>query len=293
MIRHIRAIAFIAGALACGGSEHRAPDTVATHPVTATPHVSVASSIAPSGPSVLREEIPVRVGSTAERWALRWRRPPVAACAPNDDESQHCPCDGFAYGEMGELDLVRRAPGRPEEQLALTPLFQEGENPAVAQNKPLAVLQRWPVLDSDYDSIRASADIAPAVRARPVTRVMTLGDYDHDGRATEFLLQVGTEPCGHHESVLVGVSRANPSLHAFASVAHPERPLVLAPHTWALLLRSRDPAVDVEIQCGDHAAETLTDVRVRAGAGGIDGTRSVYQCTSGEKRGKLVHSERI
>jgi hypothetical protein len=293
MTRNIRAIAVIAGALACGGSEHRVADTVVTHPLTATPRVSVASSIGPAGPSVLREEINVRVGSTAERWALRWRQPPAPVCAPNQEDSQTCPCSGFAYGEMGELDLVRHAPGRPDEHFALTPLFQEGENPAGELSKDLAVLQRWPVRDSDYAAISDSVDIGPAVRARPVTRAMTLGDYDHDGRATEFLLQVGTEPCGHHESVLVGVSRANPSLHAFASVAHPERPLVLAPHTWALLLRSREPAADVEIQCGDHAAETLTEVSVRAGPAGIDGTRSVYRCTSADKRGKLVRSERI
>jgi len=193
---------------------------------------------------------------------------------------------------MGELDLARRTPGRAEERLALTPLFNEEENPAVEVNKELAVLQRWPVLESDYDAI-GSVDIGSKVRARPVTRVMTPGDYDHDGRATEFLLQVGTAPCGHTESVLVGVSAANPSLHAFTSVAHPERPLVLEPHIWKLLLASGERGTGIEIQCGDHGAETQTEVSVHAGSAGIDGTRSVYRCTSADKKGQLVRSERI
>ena len=288
----LRALVLVAGALACGSSTRDAVDTVATHPVTATPHTPVASAAVPAGPIVLREEITVRVGTAPERWALLWRRPPAPACGPNDDESQHCPCIGFAYGEMGELDLARRAPGRPEERLALTPLFKEGENPAAEVGKELAVLQRWPVLESDYDAI-GSVGIGPKVRARPVTRAMTLGDYDHDGRATEFLLQVGTAPCGHTESVLVGVSAANPSLHAFASVAHPERPLVLEPHIWKLLLGSGKRGTGIEIQCGDHGAETQTEVSVHAGSAGIDGTRSVYQCTSADKRGPLLRSERI
>jgi hypothetical protein len=250
-----------------------------------------AATVTPAGPSVVREAITARVGSTNERWALVWRHAPAPACGPEDAaRASTCPCEGFAYGEQGELDLVRHVPGRAEERLALTPLFREGENPAEAEG--LAVLQRWPVESSDHDA-PDSATLAAEVRARPVARTMVLGDYDHDGRATELLVQVGTAPCGRRESMLVGVSVTRPTLHAFSSVAHPTRPLVLERRIWALLLGPARKFTSVEIQCGDHGAETRTEVALQVGPSGIDGTRAEYECTIGGARGRLVRSERL
>lgn len=270
----------VAGAFACG-APRLGRDAVA---------VSSAPAASPAASAAAREEAAVRVGATPERWALEWRQPPRPVCAPDDAGATTCPCAGFAYGEMGELDLVRRRPGRPNERLALTPFFREGENPG--WQKQLAVLQRWPVLESDYAAMD-SVDLGPAVRARPVTRVMILRDYDHDGRSTEFLLQVGTLPCGKRQAVLLGVSAANPSLHAFTSVAHPERPLVLGMHLWELLRLSGGSATGVEWPCGDHGADTQTEVRLSAGPAGIDGVRSEHQCTGGNARGRRISSERI
>jgi len=233
------------------------------------------------------------VGATSERWSLMWRRSPAPACSTGDIEAAlTCPCDGFAYGEKGELDLIRRRAGHSDERLALTPLFGDGEGAPGSDS--LAVLQRWPVQESDYGTLSDSTrDIASTVRARPVTRAMNLGDYDHDGSATEFPLQIGTTACGHQEAVVVGISPANPSLHAFTSVAHPERPLVLDPDTWAQLLHSHGSTTVVEWRCLDHGSETQTEVTLRTGPAGIDGTRSEYRCRTGGVRGRLVRSERI
>ena len=145
---------------------------------------------------------------------------------------------------------------------------------------------------SDYE--HEDADGLPqAIRGRPVTRVMAFGDYDHDGRATEFLLEVGTLPCGKRQSVLVGVSAVDSSLHVFTSVAHPERPLVLGPYLWERLRRSGGRAEGVEWPCGDHGADTQTEVRLWTGPTGIDGVRSEYQCTADNARGRLISSERL
>lgn len=289
-----RRAVLLAGALACSGSrtEHGAVAVSSAQHVDTRPRAPTVRPVAATAvPAITREEAPVGVGATSERWALEWRRPPSSICGPDDPSGAlTCPCSGFAYGETGELDLVRRAPGRPDERLALTPFFSEGENPA--EDTQLAVLQRWPVLDSD-DAAIDSVDLGPTIRARPVTRVMVLGDYDHDGRATEFLLQVSAGPCGHQASVLVGVSTANPSLHAFTSVAHPAQPLVLRPELWELLRRSGGEATGVEWPCGDHGAETRTEVRLWAGPAGIDGVRSEYECAADDARGRLVSSERI
>ena len=55
---------------------------------------------------------------------------------------------------------------------------------------------------------------------------MPLGDYDRDGRATEFVLQVDAGPCGHDTSLVVGISRDTPRLHAFGTAESPDEPLV-------------------------------------------------------------------
>ena len=137
------------------------------------------------------------------------------------------------------------------------------------------------------------AGLAAAIRARPVVRAMALGDYDHDGRATEFLLQVGTMPCGKRYSVLVGVSRADSALHVFRSVGHPERPLVLPTDVWERLRQSAGEVVGVEWPCGDHGAGTEPEVRVRAGPAGIDGVRTAYACGGDTVRGRRLSSERL
>jgi hypothetical protein len=134
-----------------------------------------------------------------------------------------------------------------------------------------------------------------------VVRIIALGDYDHDGRATEFVLQVGTLPCGRREAVVVGVSAADGSLHAFASTAHPERPLVLEARFWERLRQlgtrvaadTAGRAAWVEWPCGDHGADTQTEVRLWAGPSGIGGTRSEYACTGGGLRGRLISSAPI
>ncbi len=241
--------------------------------------------------AITREETVVRRGATLERWALEWREAPIPACGPAEvDMAITCPCSGFAYGEMGRLDLVRRRPGHANERLALTPLFDHEENPG--WRKHLAVLQRWPMLESDYPA-SDSIDLEPAIRARALTRVITPRDYDHDGQATEFPLQVGTLPCGKKQAVLIGMSAVDSSLHAFTSVAHPERPLVLPTTLWEQLRQSGGSTAGVEWPCGDHGADTQTEVQLSVSPQGIDGVRSEYQCLSGRSRGRRISSERI
>ena len=75
---------------------------------------------------ILREQRDVVVDGAREQWRLVWKGKPQPACAPDDgleDGWLTCPCDGFAFGEQGDLDLVRLAGTSPEDRLSLTPLF--------------------------------------------------------------------------------------------------------------------------------------------------------------------------
>jgi hypothetical protein len=251
--------------LGCTKSSDPAPSASAV-----PPSASVAGSAAPrasSSPSaqetakktddpfaaltdgpVVREQVTVTIDGAKETWRLEWKRPPVPDCVgPGWDT---CPCAGFAFGEKGDMDLVRARPGAKEERLALGPLF-EGKD---------VRLRRWTPVKSDTGK---APDIGDLV-VRPVGELMKLGDYDHDGRATELVLQVDAGPCGHAPAIVVGISKKNPTLHAFGTKDKPNEPLTLPrPDEWEKL--KAKPAVDfVTLPCGDHGAEEEVSLHVIA-----------------------------
>ncbi len=225
----------------------------------------------------------------AEIWLLEWRGPTTPVCAPDDPAAYTCPCSGFAFGEAGHLELVRERDGRTIERLPLDPLFTDGFPAGDGQ----AALRRHDVRDGDSE--RSDSDAAPQlvaeVSARPESRVLDPGDYDHDGHASEFVLQVATEPCGKHMGVLIGVSRARPTLHAFGSAAHPDRSLLLQTGFWEALRSARGPIREVAWRCGDHASETQIEQEIETDAAGIRVVEREFACTDDGGRGALLHEE--
>ena len=240
--------------------------------------------------TLVREDHVVRVDSVAERWLLVWQSPPQPVCGPEDPAWSTCPCQGFAFGEMGRLDLVRRRPGYSDERFPLAPLFSYGEVPSLQYDVVPAALQRWPVLNTD-DFENHSVAFAKQVRQRPTVKTIHVRDYDHDGRATEFPLLIASGPCGHDGVIVIGISRKQPRLHAFTSIAHPERPLILEAHIWEELLHSHGQIATTQVACGDHGSEEETEVRVVASPRGIDATQLTYVCTPDDKRGALRSTE--
>jgi hypothetical protein len=247
------------------------------------------SAFAESPTPVIREEHKVVVDGVEEHWRLEWASPPSPACSPDErDVWSTCPCSGFAFGERGNLVLVRKKPGADEDRFALTQLF-DGEFDAPG-NVGEVVLRRWDVHEEDMDQ-GDSRDFAERVRARPVATVMRFGDYDHDGNATEFLLQVGTLPCGKRMSVAIGISRQNPRLHVFGTIEHPGRPLVLQAWQWESLREAKAPIKVVDWKCGDHGSDSETELGLRADENGIHATKWTYDCDQDGGRGKLASKE--
>lgn len=223
-------------------------------------------------PSLIREQRTVMVAGVREAWRLQWDTPPQSACGPEDLEvALACRCSGFAYGEAGKLALVRMRHGAAPERLDLAPFFKDL---GVAGAEGAAVVRRWrPIPAAAHDEEddwhhAADFDFLKRIKARGSSAVMKFGDYNHDGQASEFLLQVGTQPCGTQQLVLVGVSRYNRHLHVFAAAEAPAQPLVLSGAAWAAVLRSPKPAAVVESGCGapGNDTETLVTVAVRRGA---------------------------
>jgi hypothetical protein len=201
--------------------------------------VPSATTSVPAGddPLLVRERATLTLDGVSETWRLVWARPPFPTC--RGAEARTCPCAGFAPGERGDLDLVRERPGAPVDRLQLSPLFEDHETILAA---------------------RADADAG--------AHVLAFADYDHDGKASEMVFQVGAGPCGHTAWALLGVSSANPKLHAFVSAEDPKTPLVLEQRRDWETLRTKGSLERVQVACGDHGADESTSVSVTA-AGGV------------------------
>lgn len=252
----------------------------------------IALTLAAAAPPAqfLREQKAVTLGGKAEVWQLVWEGRPRPICAAQDVEMAiTCPCTGFAYGEMGKLALVRKAGGREIERMALGPLFAELPE---SGSDGLAAMQWRPMAASDFDNGQgAPKGFLAAVARRPGPRVMRMADYDHDGQASEFLVQVSAGPCGHTDYVAVGVSKANPRLHALSSAGNPGAPLVMSGSAWQALLSASSPRKVTIWPCGDHGAEERGELVLSARAGVISGRQKSWSCPEDGSAEKLLRDE--
>jgi hypothetical protein len=234
------------------------------------------------GQGLVREEKSLVVDGKTEVWRLVWKHPPKPACSPEGDEWMTCPCNGFSFGEAGRLDLVSIREGHEIDRLPLTPLFDE-----VPVYPSLAVVQRWPMLAGEAIGTNAHESME-RIHARPAVDVMDLADYDHDGKSTEFFLQTGTLPCGKRVGVVIGLSAGNPPLHAFGSALHAEKPLCLRKEQWDALRFSAGQIRVVDWTCGDHGADTETEIELQATSAGIRAVSREFACDADGRRGKLL-----
>lgn len=255
--------------------------------VLLTSFVSSASEGAEPSRPVVREEREIIVNGLKEQWRLEWLNSPQAACSPDEPDWMTCPCMGFAFGERGALALVRTH-GSGEERLPFDSLFSAGYDTPGSPGE--AVLRRWDVRSDDMEQ-SDSPGFASRVQKRPLAKIMQFGDFDHDGRATEFIVQIGTLPCGRQMSVAVGISRDKPYLHVLTTVDHPDRPLVLERRHWMTLLKAKKPVRVVDWPCGDHGSETEGELELRADSDGIHVKRFEYTCPENAKLKKLIREE--
>jgi hypothetical protein len=231
---------------------------------------------ADAGP-VIREEKKVLVDGVTETWRLVWRKPPDLICVDRYWHEMYC--IGLAFGEQGDLDLVRLRPGSPPERLHLSPLFGLPDDPSNA------TLPRWDstatrsalgTVAPHIDEIHPDLD---AIKTLPIVDVMQLEDYDHDGRATEFELPIVRNPFAWPRSAVVGISKGNPHLHAFDTVEHRGTPL-LSPN-WAAIKPGETRFVEVHCGYRNATKEETRTIRLD-GAGLHDLGYTSRDCVTGE-----------
>lgn len=259
---------------------------------------SQASQSPPSKAPEVRERRVVAVNGKSEVWELQWVSSPLLTCPPDDPGWFTCPCEGFAFGESGYLDLVRIQDSKEIDRLHLTPLFADQETPAWETKK--AVLQRWLIVEktdfeawdkADLSGVDQLAKFKQQVMRRKPVSILDVSDFNQDGWATEFVLQVGVLPCGKRQSILVGVSPERPQLHAFGTAEHPDTPLVLYVDHWAKLRTARRPVRVVSWTCGDHGSEEQTERTLAVDRAGIHVVKETFSCEGGREHGERLSRE--
>jgi hypothetical protein len=238
-----------------------------------TPGLPPSPAVYPPG-SLVREEKQVVVDGVTETWKLVWRKPPTLGQCSVEPFWVSCLCGGFAFSESGELDLVRFRPGAPEDRLPLTPLF--------ADVGPDLEMRHWVPLETDYRLDDHNIVPPREIAKRAVADVMQLGDYDHDGRDTEFVVVLSTgNPCGNSYAVVVGISRSDPKLHVFGTVDDPHSRLTLGIRAWEEVRHGTGTVRIVEFGCGNHGSEEeQSHFIVIDGAGLHDRGTKTRRCAS-------------
>ena len=242
-----------------------------------------------SASGYVREDVVVTINGVPEQWALEWEQAPSTICGPQDVAlAITCPCAGWAYGELGQLSLIRRRGGREIERLKLAPLFGFFDYPDYDRAKGQAYLQRWPMQSDDFErEARKDPTLVQEIMSRKAPKVMALADYDRDGYATEFLIQVGTLPCKKTLFAAVGVSKRVPHLHALTSSESGE-PIIIPHHGWDALLEGPGEHKVATWPCGDHGAEERTELILSAVDGEISGKYRSFTCPADGSPEKLT-----
>lgn len=228
----------------------------------------------------VREERKIVIDGVEETWRLVWTAPPRPECASASDMFTTCPCYGFAFGETGHASLLRYRGGVEVERMPLGPLFDEDSPTEGVPTFPRRPFN-WKT-DSEKSVSRKGG--WEEIERRPAVRIMNFADYDHDGRATEYYLQTSAVACGWRYGVVIGVSRTNPRLHAFATPTSPASPLRLRYPLWESIREAAGPFEAKEVTCGDHAADVESLLSIYWTSEGISGTRRTYSCPPEPRR---------
>ncbi len=85
----------------------------------------------------------------------------------------------------------------------------------------------------------------------PLPTVLSIGDYDHDGRATEFVLPMGFFICGNSSRGVVGLDRKHPRLHLLEWASPAGAHMVGLNIDWEAI-RERESGDIITWHCGNH-----------------------------------------
>lgn len=208
----------------------------------------------------VREQARVRVDGVDEVWRLRFVTPSRATPLPPPEE-RTC-ADRYDAGfDAGEVVLERLRDGVVVDALT-----------HIAGEHPVALRAPWQLYGADHGS--PERDLG-----NPWRTLLDVGDYNHDGDATEFVVDLEHIACGHNSSAVVGVTRRNPHLHVLEWTNGGEMRLPNGGHLWEAV-RASARGERVSWPCGDHGAPEAETLRWSPAPGGLRASTQVRSCPS-------------
>ncbi len=214
-----------------------------------------------AGSPDIREQRRVVFGGVEEIWRLRFTGASTAPTMPPPHEWT-CPDRYEAQFDAGAVVLERLRGGVVIEAITAV----EGGNVDFGGG----IAAYWQVPNFDEDP--PSRDIG-----NPWETLLDIGDYNHDGDASEFVLPGAHICCGHAVSFIVGVTRDHPRLHVLTWRGGGAMTLPIERGRWEAV-RARPRGEIVTWGCGDHASEHEERMRWWPAHGGLRVAFPVRQC---------------
>ncbi len=196
----------------------------------------------------IRESRTVMVDGVAETWRVRFETPSRApADIPEGEES--CPSRFEARFDRGRAVLERVRDGVVIDRYTNPCRRIDGAECGTE------LLIPWHV------EAPAGSHLSPEASDRlPWVTFLDVGDYDHDGRATEIAVDVGHLVCGHSVSYVIGITREHPRLHAL-TWSDGERMVSESGRLGWEAVRANARGRAVTWGCGDHGSTAEESVR--------------------------------
>ena len=196
----------------------------------------------------IRESRTVMVDGVAETWRVRFETPSRAPAEIPDGEGS-CPARFDARFDRGLAVLERVRDGVVIDRYANPCGRHDGAECATE------LLIPWHV------EAPAGSHLSPEASARlPWVTFLDVGDYDHDGRATEIAIDVGHLACGHTVSYVIGLTRESPRLHTL-TWSDGERMVGESGRIGWEPVRANARGRAVTWGCGDHGGTAKESVR--------------------------------
>lgn len=223
-----------------------------------------------AGSPDIREQRRVVFGGVEEVWRLRFTGASTAPTMPPPNEWT-CPDRYEAQFDAGAVVLERLRGGVVIEAVTAV----EGGNEEIGGG----IAAFWQVPNVDEDP-------PPRDIGNPWETLLDIGDYNHDGDASEFVLPGAHICCGHAVSLVVGVTRDHPRLHVLTWSDGGMMSLPNDRERWEAV-RARPRGEVITWGCGDHASPHEERLRWWPGRGGLRVANPVRRCPEsyGARRG--------
>lgn len=181
----------------------------------------------------------VQGGKIIETWTLAWIGNTQQVCGLESEVYESCLCEGFRFGQTGNLMLYRSINGKTIDSLKMPP-HEDYEN------------------ESQYSQYDQKLYISDSSHLKSLQKrsILQLRDYVNDGHSKIFPYLIGSgAPCGHSKWVLIGTTKKNQKLHI---LNNQNSNVIFDGKDAVISLATRDTFVQNTIPCGDHAAEFNT-----------------------------------